>query len=65
MDKGILLVTGASRGIGAATCRLAAAQGWDIAINYAANEAALLHKDTKTLALTDALVNVPAVSSPP
>ena len=27
---------------------------------YAANEAAILHKDTKTLALTDALINVPA-----
>jgi len=27
---------------------------------YAANEAALLHRDTKTLVLTDALINVPA-----
>ena len=31
-----------------------------LGFGYAANEAALLHKDTKTLALTDALVNVPA-----
>ncbi len=30
----ILLVTGGSRGIGAATARLAAARGWDVAINY-------------------------------
>ena len=32
-----LLVTGASRGIGAATARLAAARGWDVAINYRQN----------------------------
>ena len=31
-----------------------------LGLGYAANEAALLHKETKTLALTDALVNVPA-----
>jgi NAD(P)-dependent dehydrogenase (short-subunit alcohol dehydrogenase family) len=31
----ILLITGASRGIGAATARLAAHRGWDVAINYA------------------------------
>lgn len=35
-----LLVTGGGRGIGAATARLAAAQGWDVAINYARDEAA-------------------------
>ena len=38
--KPLLLVTGGSRGIGAATARLAAAQGWDLAINYARDEAA-------------------------
>ena len=36
MDK-VLLVTGASRGIGAATALLAARQGWSVAVNYAAN----------------------------
>jgi NAD(P)-dependent dehydrogenase (short-subunit alcohol dehydrogenase family) len=35
-----LLVTGASRGIGAATARLAARRGWDVAINYARDAAA-------------------------
>jgi NAD(P)-dependent dehydrogenase (short-subunit alcohol dehydrogenase family) len=36
----ILLVTGGSRGIGAATARLAATQGWDVAINYTQDAAA-------------------------
>ena len=31
-----------------------------LGFGYSANEAALLHKDTGTLALTDALINVPA-----
>ena len=39
MDK-VLLVTGGSRGIGAATARLAAAQGWAVAVNYTANSLA-------------------------
>jgi NAD(P)-dependent dehydrogenase (short-subunit alcohol dehydrogenase family) len=29
-----LLITGGSRGIGAATARLAATRGWDVAINF-------------------------------
>jgi len=33
----IMLVTGGGRGIGAATCRLAAARGYAVAINYARN----------------------------
>ncbi|WP_332816199.1 SDR family oxidoreductase [Ramlibacter sp.] len=33
----VVLVTGGSRGIGAATARLAAARGWSVAVNYAAN----------------------------
>lgn len=32
-----LLITGGSRGIGAATARLAASRGWRVAINYTAN----------------------------
>lgn len=39
MDK-VLLVTGGSRGIGAATALLAAQQGWRVAVNYAANSLA-------------------------
>jgi len=38
--KPVLLVTGASRGIGAATALLAARQGWAIAVNYSQNAAA-------------------------
>ena len=34
MNK-VVLVTGGSRGIGAATARLAARQGWTVAVNYA------------------------------
>ena len=39
MDK-VLLVTGGSRGIGAATARLAARQGWAVAVNYRGNSLA-------------------------
>ncbi|MDO9438394.1 SDR family oxidoreductase [Hydrogenophaga sp.] len=39
MDK-VLLVTGGGRGIGAATARLAAQQGWAVAVNYATNSLA-------------------------
>ena len=35
-----LLITGGSRGIGAATARLAAARGWDVAVNYTRDAAA-------------------------
>lgn len=33
----VLIVTGGSRGIGSAVCRRAAADGWDVAVNYAGN----------------------------
>lgn len=35
----VVLVTGGSRGIGAAVSRLAARQGWRVAVNYASNRA--------------------------
>jgi NAD(P)-dependent dehydrogenase (short-subunit alcohol dehydrogenase family) len=43
MDKAsgrVLLVTGGGRGIGAATARLAASQGWAVAVNYTTNSLA-------------------------
>ena len=36
----VMLVTGGSRGIGAATCRLAAGEGWTVVVNYTSNKAA-------------------------
>ncbi|MDB5778094.1 MAG: dehydrogenase with different specificity (related to short-chain alcohol dehydrogenase)-like, partial [Polaromonas sp.] len=36
----VLLVTGASRGIGAATALLAARAGWSVAVNYTADSLA-------------------------
>ena len=36
----LILITGGSRGVGAATARLAAAQGYDVAISYVSNESA-------------------------
>jgi len=38
-EQRVLLVTGASRGIGAATALLAAAQGWSVAVNYRSGDA--------------------------
>ncbi|WP_223477459.1 SDR family oxidoreductase [Oricola indica] len=39
-DSKVLIVTGGSRGIGAATALLAARRGWRVAVNYARDEAA-------------------------
>ncbi|NMZ77297.1 SDR family oxidoreductase [Pseudomonas nitroreducens] len=41
-DAPVILITGGSRGIGAATARLAAAQGYNVAISFVSNEAAAL-----------------------
>jgi NAD(P)-dependent dehydrogenase (short-subunit alcohol dehydrogenase family) len=40
MTRPVLLIAGGSRGIGAATARLAAARGYDVAINYVGNAGA-------------------------
>lgn len=47
----VVLVTGGSRGIGAAVCRLAARDGWDVAIAYRqrADAAARVAEDVRTL----------------
>jgi NAD(P)-dependent dehydrogenase (short-subunit alcohol dehydrogenase family) len=45
--SGTLIVTGGSRGIGAAVCRVAARQGYAVAVNYHSNEQAaqdLIHE---------------------
>ena len=37
MTRPVLLVAGGSRGIGAATCKLASTRGYDVAVNYNSN----------------------------
>ncbi|MGB8183624.1 MAG: NAD(P)-dependent oxidoreductase, partial [Pseudolabrys sp.] len=34
MSRPVLLIAGGSRGIGAATAKLAGARGYDVAVNY-------------------------------
>lgn len=59
MDK-IVLITGASRGIGAATALLAARQGWAVVVNYARNAAAA---DAVARQIADAGGNAMAVQA--
>ena len=40
VDRGVMIVTGGGRGIGAATARLAASRGYAICVNYLSNSAA-------------------------
>jgi NAD(P)-dependent dehydrogenase (short-subunit alcohol dehydrogenase family) len=42
MQAPLILITGGSRGVGAATARLAAAQGYDVAISFVSDEVAAL-----------------------
>jgi NAD(P)-dependent dehydrogenase (short-subunit alcohol dehydrogenase family) len=57
---GVLLVTGGSRGIGAACCVQAAAAGWDVAINYARDAAAAEHVADAVRALGRRAITVAA-----
>ena len=41
--KGVAVVTGGSRGIGAATCKLLASEGYRVAVNYRTDGAAAAH----------------------
>ena len=58
MTGKVLLVTGGSRGIGAAICRKAASAGWRVMINYVANEpaASALAEDIRKTGGTAAIV---------
>ncbi|WP_241059461.1 SDR family oxidoreductase [Achromobacter xylosoxidans] len=61
----VILITGGSRGVGAATARLAAAQGYDVAISYVANEAAAQAVVTDVQALGRRALAVRADSAHP
>ncbi|MEM7404562.1 MAG: SDR family oxidoreductase [Pseudomonadota bacterium] len=65
MTRPIVLITGASRGIGAAAARLFAANGFDVALNYQASEdAAAAVAETVTRAGARALLVAADVASP-
>ncbi|CUI33785.1 SDR family oxidoreductase [Achromobacter xylosoxidans] len=61
----VILITGGSRGVGAATARLAASQGYDVAISYVANEAAAQAVVTDVQALGRRALAVRADSADP
>jgi NAD(P)-dependent dehydrogenase (short-subunit alcohol dehydrogenase family) len=56
----VVVITGASRGIGAATARLAAERGHDVCVNFPANEAAAGAIVAEVLALGQRAVAVQA-----
>jgi NAD(P)-dependent dehydrogenase (short-subunit alcohol dehydrogenase family) len=56
----VVLITGASRGIGAACAVLAAQQGWDVAVNYVANSLAADEVVRKIRALGASAISVQA-----
>jgi NAD(P)-dependent dehydrogenase (short-subunit alcohol dehydrogenase family) len=60
---GVVIVTGGSRGIGAAICRLAAAQGHTVVVNYVGDQAAAeaVAKETGGRAVQANVANEPDV----
>ena len=54
MSAPVLLVTGGSRGIGAATAKLAARKGYDVALSYVRDEQARRKSRRKSAPLVDA-----------
>ena len=57
---GVIMVTGGSRGIGAATARLAAARGHAVCVDYTSNEAAALRVVADIVAAGGKAIAVPA-----
>ena len=56
----VLLITGAGRGIGAATALLAARRGWDVAVNYARDADAAQGVADQVRAIGQRAITVPA-----
>jgi len=51
MSKKVVLITGASRGIGAATAKLFAQHGYDVCLNYKSNQQAAESLQSEILSL--------------
>ena len=58
----VVLITGASRGIGAATAVLAARHGWDVAVNYSHNAQAAAEVVGKLIAERAKAAGIEAVA---
>ena len=63
--KGVVLITGASKGIGAATARLFAREGWAVGVNYCNSRQAALEVVEDILAFGGCAVALPGDVSQP
>ena len=59
-DSGVLIITGAGRGIGAATARMAAARGYAVCVNYRSNRNAAEHVVADIIAAGGTAISVGA-----